>query len=189
MTVKLTCDGSVLTNPGPGGWACIMRAGQRSKALYGCDKDTTNNKMELTGAIQGLNHLNRPCEVVLYSDSEYVIKGITIWIKKWKTHNWETVEWTTDIKPKPNSKKPVKNIDLWKELDKATERHRINWQWVRGHNNFQDNLLCDILARRAARLQIGGSANLSDLFNSFTEPLTSKTKDEELIRCIKFTDY
>jgi ribonuclease HI len=140
--VQLITDGACLGNPGPGGWACILRFGQLHKEMSGSERHTTNNRMELTAAIQGLRALKEPCEVEVVTDSEYVKNGITTWIHGWKRNGWKT-----------SAKKPVVNQDLWQELDQLAARHSIAWTWTKGHANHADNNRCDELATQAARMQ------------------------------------
>ena len=141
--VKLITDGSCLGNPGPGGWACILRYGKHVRELYGSEKDTTNNRMELTAAIRGLAALRERCHVEIVTDSEYLKNGITRWIENWKRRGWLTAE-----------KKPVLNRDLWEELDRLAACHDTHWSWTKGHAEHADNNRCDELAQRAAREQI-----------------------------------
>ncbi len=141
--VQLITDGSCLGNPGPGGWACILRYGRHKKELYGSEPHTTNNRMELTAAVKGLAALKEPCEVEIVTDSEYLKNGITAWILNWKRNGWMT-----------RSKKPVLNRDLWQALDELTARHKTRWSWTKGHASHADNNRCDELASRAAREQI-----------------------------------
>lgn len=141
--VQLITDGACLGNPGPGGWACILRFGEKKKELFGSAPHTTNNRMEITAAIEGLRALREPCEVEVVTDSEYLKNGITTWIKGWKRNGWKTA-----------SKKPVVNQDLWMELDElVTKHHHIHWTWTKGHADHPDNNRCDELATRAAREQ------------------------------------
>jgi ribonuclease HI len=140
--VKLITDGACLGNPGPGGWACILRFGQMDKEMFGSVRHTTNNRMELTAAIEGLRALREPCEVEVVTDSEYLKHGITQWIHAWKRNGWKT-----------SAKKPVVNQDLWQELDELVARHTVSWTWTKGHANHADNNRCDELATRAARMQ------------------------------------
>ena len=140
--VQLITDGSCLGNPGPGGWACILRYNKHKRELYGFAPHTTNNRMELTAAIEGLRALKEPCEVEIVTDSEYLKNGITQWIHGWKKKNWVT-----------SSKKPVMNRDLWEELDNLVNGHRVSWSWTKGHASHEDNNRCDELAQRAAREQ------------------------------------
>ncbi|WP_395343052.1 ribonuclease HI [Ningiella sp. W23] len=138
--VNLYTDGSCLGNPGPGGYGALLIFGKHKKELSQGFKHTTNNRMELLAPIEALNALSEPCEVELYTDSQYVKNGIQQWIKGWKRNNWRT-----------SAKKPVKNVDLWKLLDKACERHKINWHWVKGHSGHPENERVDDLAREAAQ--------------------------------------
>lgn len=128
-------DGACRGNPGPGGWGVLLLAGERRKTLHGGERSTTNNRMELTAAIEGLKALKRPTEVVLYTDSKYVMDGIREWLPNWKARGWRTA-----------SRKPVKNKDLWQELDAETQRHEIRWRWVRGHTGNPGNEEADALA-------------------------------------------
>lgn len=137
--VELFTDGACLGNPGPGGWAALLRFKGTEKELSGGAVETTNNRMELQAVIEGLKALSRPCKVVVATDSQYVQKGITEWIKGWKTRNWRTAD-----------KKPVKNVDLWQELDAAREPHQVKWTWVRGHDGHAENERVDLLARTEA---------------------------------------
>ena len=135
--VELYTDGACRGNPGPGGWGVLMRFNGHEKELFGGDAATTNNRMELMAAIQALETLSRPCKIRLYTDSKYVMHGITEWIDQWKTRDWKTA-----------AKKPVKNVDLWQRLDKARERHSIEWYWVKGHSGHDENERADQLANR-----------------------------------------
>jgi ribonuclease HI len=139
--VSLITDGSCLGNPGPGGWACILRFGVATKELFGYDPQTTNNRMELTAPIQGLLALKEPCAVEVTTDSEYVRQGITQWIIRWKRRHW----WKKN--------RPVRNADLWMELDELVGMHQTNWLWTKGHAAHEDNNRCDWLAQNAARTQ------------------------------------
>lgn len=141
--VKLITDGACKGNPGPGGWACILRYNRHKRELYGCESRTTNNRMELTAAIAGLRALKEACEVEIVTDSEYVKNGITTWIHNWKRRNWMTTE-----------KKPVVNQDLWQELDALVNHHKTTWTWTKGHASHEDNNRADELASRAASGQI-----------------------------------
>ena len=145
--VQLITDGACIGNPGPGGWACILRYNHHKKELYGSEPRTTNNRMELTAAVRGLAALKEPCEVQIVTDSEYLKNGITSWIHKWKRNGWRTV-----------TKQPVINQDLWLPLDEQVSRHRTKWEWTKGHANHADNNRCDELAAQAAREQADGSA-------------------------------
>ena len=135
--VVLYTDGACKGNPGPGGWGVVLRYGDANKMLHGGEANTTNNRMELMAAIQGLKTLRRACDVELYTDSQYVRKGITEWMTGWKRNGWKTA-----------AKKPVKNEDLWRELDDEVARHKVNWHWVKGHSGNPDNELADELANR-----------------------------------------
>lgn len=137
-TVEIFTDGACRGNPGPGGWGAVLRFNGTEKHLYGAEADTTNNRMELMAAIAALESLKRCCEIDLTTDSQYVKNGITQWIDGWKQRNWKTA-----------AKKPVKNVDLWKRLDKAVSQHKIKWHWVRGHSGHAENELADQLANRA----------------------------------------
>ena len=149
-SVKLVTDGSCIGNPGPGGWAAILRYGKHSRKLSGGESRTTNNRMEMTAVLKGLQALREPCAVTLEIDSEYVKNGVTRWMRKWKQNGWMTAE-----------KQPVKNQDLWQELEAALERHQVRWVWVKGHANHQDNNRCDKLAKAAAKAQLSGSSTVA----------------------------
>jgi ribonuclease HI len=136
--VIIYTDGACRGNPGPGGWGVVLRYGEHEKLLSGAEDDTTNNRMELTAAIQGLNLLREPCQVDLYTDSQYVKKGISEWITGCKKNNWKKAD-----------KSAVKNVELWQALDEAQARHTIRWHWVKGHNGDRDNELADHLANEA----------------------------------------
>src|SRR5947209_13511830 len=140
--VQLITDGACIGNPGPGGWACVLRYGGHKKELYGAEAQTTNNRMELMAAIEGLKALKQPCEVEVITDSQYVKNGITSWIQNWKRKGWVT-----------SDKKPVVNQDLWRALDEQNLRHRTKWEWTKGHASHIDNNRCDELATMAARTQ------------------------------------
>jgi ribonuclease HI len=137
-TVTIYTDGACKGNPGPGGWGAIISRGDKRRELHGGERDTTNNRMELTAAIEALKALNRPLPVRLHTDSQYVQKGISEWIHNWKARGWKTAD-----------KKPVKNADLWEELDRLNGIHRVEWVWVRGHAGDAGNELADTLANRA----------------------------------------
>ena len=137
--VEIATDGACKGNPGPGGWGALVRAGEKEKELSGGEKLTTNNRMELTAAIEGLNALKRPCMVTLSTDSRYVMDGLTKWIKGWQKNGWKTAD-----------RKPVKNADLWQKLIDAAAPHRIEWKWVKGHAGHPDNERVDKLASDAA---------------------------------------
>ncbi len=133
--VTIHTDGACRGNPGPGGWGAILEAGGTRKTLHGGEPLTTNNRMELTAVIRALATLKRPCQITLYSDSTYVLKGITEWLPNWKSRGWKTA-----------AKKPVMNVDLWQELDAEVARHTISWQWVKGHSGHAGNEEADRLA-------------------------------------------
>ncbi len=135
--VEIFCDGACKGNPGPGGWGVILRHGEVEKELYGFKPHTTNNEMELTAAIQSLKALKTHCEVTLITDSNYVVKGMSEWIFSWKKNGWKT-----------SGKQPVKNMELWKELEAAAARHKVKWKWVRGHAGHPENERADQLANR-----------------------------------------
>ena len=131
-------DGACRGNPGPGGWGVILSYRDRNKTLSGFDPQTTNNRMELTAAIEGLRALSRACDIELNTDSKYVLQGISEWIEGWKSNGWKTA-----------AKKPVKNVDLWQSLDEQVKKHRINWHWVKGHSGIEGNEMADQLANLA----------------------------------------
>jgi ribonuclease HI len=135
--VLIYTDGACRGNPGPGGWGVWLQSGGKDKELYGGQQGTTNNRMELTAAIRGLVALKLDCKVVLYTDSQYVRKGITEWIAQWKQRGWKTA-----------ARKPVKNADLWRELDAAVISHQVEWRWVKGHSGDPGNEKADELANR-----------------------------------------
>ncbi|WP_296612723.1 ribonuclease HI [Sphingomonas sp.] len=137
--VEIATDGACKGNPGPGGWGVLIRMGAREKELSGGEALTTNNRMELTAAIEGLNALKRPCRVTLSTDSRYVMDGLTKWIHGWRRNGWKT-----------SDKKPVKNADLWQKLIEAAAPHRVEWVWVKGHAGHPDNERADKLASDAA---------------------------------------
>lgn len=137
-SVEIFTDGACRGNPGPGGWGALLRYGDRERELYGAEARTTNNRMELLAAISGLAALKEPCRVTLTTDSQYVRRGITEWIGKWKRNGWVT-----------SSKKAVKNADLWKKLDLEAGRHEVQWKWIRGHAGHRENEIADGLANRA----------------------------------------
>ena len=130
-------DGACRGNPGPGGWGVVLRSGERERRLSGGAPETTNNRMELTAAIEALGALKEPCRVSLYTDSTYVRTGITEWLPNWKRRGWRTAD-----------RKPVKNMDLWQRLEAVTNGHDVEWHWVRGHSGHQGNELADELANR-----------------------------------------
>ena len=144
-TVVIYTDGSCKGNPGPGGWGVWLSSGSHEKELFGGEPQTTNQRMELTAAIEALTALNRPCSVVLYTDSRYVLQGITSWIHGWKRNGWQS-----------SAKQPVKNADLWRRLDEAAAGHAIDWRWVKGHSGDAGNERADALANDGAALVMAG---------------------------------
>jgi len=136
--VEIFTDGACSGNPGPGGWGAVLRFRDVERELSGCEPSTTNNRMELMAAIAALEVLKRPCRVRLHTDSRYVMDGITRWLPDWKRRQWRTAD-----------KKPVKNVDLWRRLEAAIERHEVQWIWVRGHAGHPENERADALARAA----------------------------------------
>jgi len=149
--VELFSDGACSGNPGPGGYGAILRYGESVKEISGCEPRTTNNRMELRAIIEGLRLLKRPCRVRVVTDSDYVVKGMTRWIKGWVARDWINSE-----------KKPVLNRDLWEELLALSKTHRIEWQWVRGHKGHKENERCDELARMAIKGCKGGNSGGPD---------------------------
>jgi ribonuclease HI len=135
--VSLYTDGACKGNPGVGGWGVLMRYGSHEKTLYGGEPATTNNRMELMAVIEGLRALKRPCTVDIYTDSKYVMQGMSEWISGWKARGWKTA-----------GKQPVKNVDLWQALDAETARHHVRWHWVKGHAGHADNERADALANQ-----------------------------------------
>ncbi|MFC3607337.1 ribonuclease HI [Stutzerimonas tarimensis] len=135
--VEIYTDGACKGNPGPGGWGALLVCKGQEKELWGGEADTTNNRMELTAAIRALEALKRPCQVRLVTDSQYVMKGITEWMKNWRKRGWMTA-----------ARQPVKNADLWRQLDEQVQRHAVSWEWVRGHNGHPGNERADLLANR-----------------------------------------
>jgi len=133
--ITIHTDGGCEGNPGPGGWAAVLRYGDHSREVTGGEPATTNDRMELQAAISALTSLKEPCEVVLFTDSEYLRGGITEWLPRWKANHWRTAD-----------RKAVKNDDLWRQLDEAASRHRVAWQWLKGHVGHVDNERCDQLA-------------------------------------------
>ena len=136
--VEIFTDGACKGNPGPGGWSAILRYGKTEKEIYGASKNTTNNIMELTAVIESLKNLNKPCELIITTDSKYVKNGITEWIHNWKKNGWRTA-----------AKKEVKNKELWIELDSLIQIHSITWDWVKGHSGHPENERADLLANVA----------------------------------------
>ena len=138
MSIEIFTDGACKGNPGPGGWGALLRFNGQEKTIKGAERLTTNNRMELTAAIQALDALTRPCHVDLYTDSQYLRQGMMEWLVQWKKKGWR------------NSKKePVKNVDLWQQLDELAQRHQITWHWVKGHSGHPENDRADALANEA----------------------------------------
>jgi len=145
MTAKVVMftDGACRGNPGPGGWGVALSYQQKFKTLQGYASDTTNNRMELTAVIEGLRALKRPCDIQVTTDSKYVLQGVNEWMANWKRNGWRTA-----------ARKPVKNVDLWQQLDEEVQRHRIDWLWVKGHSGVEGNELADQLANQAIDAKI-----------------------------------
>ena len=144
-TVEIYTDGACRGNPGPGGWGALLRYQGTEKTLSGGEQDTTNNRMELMAAIEGLNAVTRACDVVIVTDSQYVKNGITLWLANWQKRNW-----------KGSNGKQVKNIDLWQRLDAAVKRHnQVTWEWVKGHSGHPENEQADLLANEAIDKLLG----------------------------------
>ena len=139
-TVLVFADGACKGNPGPGGWGAILRIGTHEKEICGGERQTTNNRMELTAVIRALESLKRHCNVKVYTDSQYVQKGISEWLPQWKRRGWRTA-----------GRKPVKNEDLWRELDGLAQKHKVEWHWVRGHAGHVENERADALANRGVQ--------------------------------------
>lgn len=135
--VEIFTDGACRGNPGPGGWGALLRYADQEKHLWGGEPDTTNNRMELTAAIASLSALKQPCKVSLTTDSQYVRQGITQWLVNWKRNGWKT-----------SAKQPVKNVDLWQQLDELVAKHTVDWHWVKGHSGHRENEIADELANR-----------------------------------------
>ena len=135
--VEIYTDGACRGNPGPGGWGALLRTGAHEKELFGGEADTTNNRMELTAVIRALEALKRPVQVRVHTDSQYVQKGISEWIHNWKRRGWRTAD-----------KKPVKNVDLWQQLDALALQHQLEWVWIKGHAGHEENERADQLANR-----------------------------------------
>jgi ribonuclease HI len=139
--VRIYTDGACKGNPGPGGWGALLRAGAHERELFGGERDTTNNRMELTAVIRALEAIKGPSRVEVYTDSEYVKNGITQWLPNWKRRGWKTAD-----------RKPVKNVDLWQALEAAAARHQVHWHWVRGHAGHAENERADALANRGVSM-------------------------------------
>jgi ribonuclease HI len=136
--VEIYSDGACSGNPGPGGWGSVLLYNGHRRELSGGERQTTNNRMELMAVIQALETLKRPCEVIVHTDSTYVMKGMTDWLAQWKKRDWRTAD-----------RKPVKNVELWQRLEQAIHRHHVHWRWVRGHSGVPENERADELARLA----------------------------------------
>lgn len=147
--VTIYTDGACRGNPGPGGWGAVLTSGEHEKELRGAEPLTTNNRMELTAAIRALAAMKRPSRIRLYTDSQYVRKGITEWLAQWKQRNWRTAD-----------RKPVKNADLWQALEREIERHQIEWHWVRGHAGVPGNERADRLANEAIDEMVRGEKGM-----------------------------
>ena len=148
LITQIYTDGGCRGNPGPGGWGVVLQAGSAEKELWGGEANTTNNRMELTAVIRALEALTRPASVQIHTDSQYVQKGISQWIHNWKRNGWKTAD-----------KKPVKNADLWQELDRISQQHRITWLWVKGHAGHPGNERADTLANRGIDELLAASAS------------------------------
>jgi ribonuclease HI len=135
--VVMYTDGACSGNPGPGGWGAVLMSGKHRKELFGGERETTNNRMEMMAVICGAEALKRGCSVAIHTDSTYVMKGMTEWVEGWKKRGWRTA-----------SKQPVKNVDLWQRLETALDRHKVNWYWVKGHSGVPGNERADELARK-----------------------------------------
>lgn len=148
LITQIYTDGGCRGNPGPGGWGVVLQAGSAEKELWGGEANTTNTRMELTAVIRALRALTRPASVQIHTDSQYVQKGISQWIHNWKRNGWKTAD-----------KKPVKNADLWQELDRISQQHRITWLWVKGHAGHPGNERADTLANRGIDELLAASAS------------------------------
>ena len=143
--VEIWTDGACKGNPGPGGWGAFLRSGTSERELFGGAPDTTNNRMELMAVIEALAALKRSCAVTIHTDSQYVKLGITEWLRNWERRGWKTAD-----------RKPVKNVDLWQQLDRQVQRHEVQWRWVKGHSGDPGNERADALANRGVEQVIGG---------------------------------
>ena len=170
--VIIHTDGGCLGNPGPGGWAAVLRHGGTVREISGGELATTNNRMELRAAIEALRVLTQPCAVEIFTDSEYLRNGITSWIKGWKARGWITKD-----------KKPVKNADLWRDLDLACAPHRVTWGWLKGHAGHADNERCDVLAGEVMQgiRQKHSSDELKAALTAFKETMETKREDAPLL--------
>jgi ribonuclease HI len=143
VTVTIYTDGACKGNPGPGGWGVVLQSGGKEKHMHGGEAQTTNNRMEMTAVIKALEALKMPCHVSLYTDSKYVIQGITEWMDAWKARGWKTA-----------NKDPVKNVDLWQKIDTLINEHQIDWHWVKGHAGHPGNELADALANKGVEAHL-----------------------------------
>jgi len=137
MSIVMYTDGACSGNPGPGGWGAVLMSGKHRKELFGGERETTNNRMEMMAVIRGAEAIKRGNSIDIYTDSKYVMQGMTEWVEGWKKRGWKTA-----------SKQPVKNVDLWQRLEQALERHQVNWHWVKGHSGVAENERADELARQ-----------------------------------------
>ena len=144
--VEIFTDGACSGNPGPGGWGAVLRYGKTEKELSGGEAETTNNRMELTAVIEALKAIKKECEIIISTDSRYVMDGVLQWLPNWKQNGWKTA----------NKKAPVKNLDLWQELDALLQKYNVKWLWVKGHNGHPENERVDVLARKEAQKFING---------------------------------
>lgn len=170
-TVTIHTDGGCHGNPGPGGWAAVLTYADHRKEISGGTPATTNNRMELQGAIEALTSLEEPCEIIFYTDSNYVKNGITAWVHSWKRNGWKTA-----------AKQPVKNADLWRQLDDQARRHKIEWRWLKGHAGHKENERCDVLANEAiAKVKSTFShAQLKEAMNDLVKSETPVTEKFDL---------
>lgn len=145
--IDIYTDGACKGNPGPGGWGALLKAADSQKELFGGERVTTNNRMEMTAVIEALSTLKRPCQVTLHVDSQYVLKGMTEWLPGWKARGWKTA-----------AKAPVKNVDLWQRLDELVNSagHKVDWRWIKGHNGHPGNERADELANQGVELALQG---------------------------------
>ena len=174
-TVEIATDGACKGNPGPGGWGALIRFGEVEKELSGGERLTTNNRMELTAAIEALNALTQPCAVTLSTDSRYVMDGLTKWIHGWRKNGWKTAD-----------RKPVKNAELWQALVAAAERHQVSWTWVKGHAGHPDNERADRLGRDGALGAGGGSRSKPGLLRPL-EPSVARGRSSEPGSCVRWS--
>lgn len=164
--ITIFTDGGCHGNPGPGGWAAILRHGEKTKEVSGGEEATTNNRMEIRAAIAGLSELRVSCEVTVYTDSQYLRQGITEWIGGWKARGWVTAK-----------REPVKNSDLWRELDIHTQRHQVTWEWLKGHTGHPENERCDFLA--AAEIEKIRASRTSDHLAASLEAFQNRERSHQ----------